>query len=232
MDTDNDLFVFILLVIVMVAIIQTSPDLQTGVLRLSVIVYGVMLYGTSCKTRIKKRKNAVGVMGGGAVGGAVSTPINTSHINTSPSPSPSPINTASNLTIPVEPFEDVDALADTATDAKSRPKPEDVARQLHDSIHSNNYPVDGHIYNTAKNRYTSCYRPPSYEIDQCQMYDATPFDEAVSLQSRARDRSKRSIDGMVSKTMDYYKIHYDREFDKEESKNGWWGDYNYGSTAW
>jgi hypothetical protein len=226
MDTDNDLFVFILLVIVMVAIIQTSPDLQTGVLRLSVIVYGVMLYGTSCKTRIKKRKNAVG----GAIGGAVGAPINTpspSPISPSPSPPLSP-----ELTIPVEPFEDVDALADTATDAKSRPKPEDVARQLHDSVHSNNYPVDGHIYNTAKNRYTSCYRPPSYEIDQCQMYDATPFDEAVSLQSRARNRSKRSIDGMVSKTVDYYKIHYDREFDKEESKNGWWGDYNYGSTAW
>jgi heme O synthase-like polyprenyltransferase len=70
MDTDNDLFVFILLVIVMVAIIQTSPDLQTGVLRLSVIVYGVMLYGTSCKTRIKKRKNAVGGAIGGAVGAA------------------------------------------------------------------------------------------------------------------------------------------------------------------
>jgi hypothetical protein len=229
MDTDNDLFVFILLVIVMVAIIQTSPDLQTGVLRLSVIVYGVMLYGTSCKTRIKKRKNAVG----GAVGAPINTapPLSPSSINTSPI-NTSPINTSPELTIPVEPFEDVDALADTATDAKSRPKPEDVARQLHDSVHSNNYPADGHIYNTAKNRYTSCYRPPSYEIDQCQMYDATPFDEAVSLQSRARNRSKRSIDGMVSKTVDYYKIHYDREFDKEESKNGWWGDYNYGSTAW
>lgn len=224
MNTDNEAFILFLLIVVIVAIIQTAPDFQTGVMRVSLIVYGVILYKHSCKSRTQRVSKSPTHQKNTNVSESKNVSSTTSNIIVN-------ADTDEDLDIKSELIEDYDENVDTSEDHNSRSEPEQVKYTLHEAIHRDYYPEDGHIYNTAKNRYTSCYAPPSYEINRCQMYDATTFDEENSRQARARDRSKRSIDGMVSKTADYYAVHFAREFDKEEAKNGWWGDYNYGNTS-
>jgi hypothetical protein len=221
---NNDMFVLTLLILVIIIIIRAAPDFQTGVLRVSVVVYGVMLYRHVCKIRDGGKKdqktcehtddvktNICGMM----------TDLNKADINN--------LNDDDNLDLSVN----VDTVEEDNSDKENDSADENADNaQLRELIYNDHYNEEGRIYHTAANRYTSCHPPPSYEIEKCQLYDKTTFDEENSRQQRERNRGKRSIDGTVSKTADYYRIHYGREFEKEENKHGWWGNYNYGYTEW
>lgn len=229
MDVTKDVFIILLVVIVITIIIQTAPNFQTGVLRVSVIMYTLILYRTVCKIRDDKNgKND-------KKSDDTASPA-VSHIANIISAIPNDLDDM-DLSIDVDDITDIDSNIDASEDENTRrdAESEDMANKekIRDALHQGvATPPDGKIYNTAQGRYTSCHKPPSYVADQCQLYDGTTFDEENTRQQRERNRTKRSIDGMVSKTADYYKIHYANEFDKEEAKNGWWGDYNYGITQY
>lgn len=236
---NNDMFVFTLLVIVIIIIIQMAPDFQTGILRVSVLVYAVMLYRHVCKIRDggkdkrgdkcnDKRSGCDDKCDDGNNGvqkdiSSMMSDLSDVGVDMGDSP---------DLSVPVDAVDDSDLNVDTSEDDKSKTDDEMNKARLRELLHNDHYNPEGRIYHTAKNRYTTCHPPPSYEIDKCQMYDKTTFDEENSRQQRERNRNKRSIDGMVSKTADYYRIHYAREFEKEEAKHGWWGNYNYGYTEY
>ena len=56
--------------------------------------------------------------------------------------------------------------------------------------------------------YTSCYKLPSWELNDCNTYGAMSIDEKVSHQAKMRNKENRVIDGWTSKNMDYYKKHF------------------------
>jgi len=65
------------------------------------------------------------------------------------------------------------------------------------------------------------YPSPSY----CDAKEPT-IDNANILVSRQRARDKRCIDGLITKTADYYKSHYNTEFEDSE-KAPWWSQHEY-----
>ena len=74
--------------------------------------------------------------------------------------------------------------------------------------------------------YTSCYKLPSWELNDCNTYGAMSIDEKVSHQAKMRNKENRVIDGWTSKNMDYYKKHFSNELELEE-KLRWWGNDEY-----
>lgn len=74
--------------------------------------------------------------------------------------------------------------------------------------------------------YTNCYEPPSYDIENCNLYSYLPFDEANARMASLRQRDKKCTDGWVTKNANYYKKHFGRELAEEEAKR-WWGNQEY-----
>lgn len=74
--------------------------------------------------------------------------------------------------------------------------------------------------------YTNCYEPPSYDIENCNLYSYLPFDEANARMASLRQRDKKCLDGWVTKNANYYKKHFGRELAEEEAKR-WWGNQEY-----
>lgn len=75
-------------------------------------------------------------------------------------------------------------------------------------------------------KYSRCYGPLSYELNNCDLYSRMSIDERMARQGRARNNEKRVIDGAVSKTADYYRKHFADELDQEEKKP-WWGNNDF-----
>lgn len=72
-------------------------------------------------------------------------------------------------------------------------------------------------------KYTSCYKPPSYEVLDGDINNHMSYDDRNTLEVMARERSKKVTDGWASKNADYYKQHFSDELDREERQR-WWGN--------
>jgi Ca2+/Na+ antiporter len=75
-------------------------------------------------------------------------------------------------------------------------------------------------------KYTSCYKPPSYELNNCNTGAYLPFDEANTRMAKLRQRDKKALDGWTSKSANYYRKHYSRELHEAENER-WWGNDEY-----
>lgn len=76
-------------------------------------------------------------------------------------------------------------------------------------------------------KYGTCYPPPPYDVNNCDIYSYLPFDEANSRMATIRQhRVKKGQDGWASKNSNYYKKFYGDELNQEEHKR-WWGNDEY-----
>lgn len=76
-------------------------------------------------------------------------------------------------------------------------------------------------------KYGTCYPPPPYDVNHCDIYSYLPFDEANSRMATIRQqRVKKGQDGWASKNSNYYKKFYGDELNQEEHKR-WWGNDEY-----
>jgi len=88
--------------------------------------------------------------------------------------------------------------------------------------------------------YTNSYPPIAKELSNPREYQrvadpmnmipfngsGVPVDEKNTMMSMARERNKKTLDGMVCKTAEYYKKNYGDELSIAESKP-WWGNNEY-----
>lgn len=70
--------------------------------------------------------------------------------------------------------------------------------------------------------YTNCYKPLKGETNDCLLYSNMGIDESQSEYWRQRGlRNKKRLDGTGSKTVEYYRTHFNTELEQEEKKV-WW----------
>ena len=74
--------------------------------------------------------------------------------------------------------------------------------------------------------YTTCYKGPSWELNNCNMYSSMPIDEKIAHQSKMRNKENRVLDGWTTKSLNYYKKNFADELDLEENLR-WWGRNEY-----
>lgn len=91
-----------------------------------------------------------------------------------------------------------------------------VSKDLEQTIYKDDYMIASDF----KDSYF-LYPSPSY----CDAKEPT-IDNANILVSRQRARDKRCIDGLITKTADYYKSNYNTEFEDSE-KAPWWSQHEY-----
>lgn len=76
--------------------------------------------------------------------------------------------------------------------------------------------------------YTRCYKPPKGETNDCDLYEYMPIDERMSEYWRTiGQRGKKVADGQASKSADYFRAHFNTEFEREEKKVWWETDTAY-----
>lgn len=89
----------------------------------------------------------------------------------------------------------------------------------------------------ANEPYSTMYPPVSMPAENPQRYraealpllippDGLSYDEKVEFYAKARTRDKKTMDGAVSKTAEYFKKHFDDELPMAEGQV-WWGANDY-----
>lgn len=92
-------------------------------------------------------------------------------------------------------------------------------------------PVFNNIYGREWNNYDA-YKTPYLNDPPVHVYtdgaaDAQlTVDQSSMIYNQRRNRDKRSIDGAITKDVNYYKYHFGDELDMEENKP-WWGNNDY-----
>ena len=101
---------------------------------------------------------------------------------------------------------------------------EDTVVGSDEKYHMYGKDYDEHRINSIT--YETGYNAPKMVIKDSPTELVQGADEANAIMAQRRARDKKCIDGVVTKTADYYKIHFDDELAAEEAKP-WWGHTDY-----